>query len=136
MSKFAALALNPAGRMLIVHPVTKKPLVDRGGQQAYIDLHSADSEAARKWRHALTNKRLDAKVARMPSAEETEAEAFSFLAAMTTGWYLLDTEGQPIDVPFTADNAAELYREVPWLRDQVDAYLGDRANFWKASSQS
>jgi hypothetical protein len=136
MSKFAALALKPSGRMLVVHPATKEPLVDGEGRQAYIDLHSADSDAARKWRHALTNKRIEAKVSRVLTAEEAEREQLAFLAAMTTGWYLLDPEGQPLDVPFTTADAADLYREVPWLRDQVDIYLGDRANFWKASSES
>ena len=70
--------------------------------------------------------------------EQIEAEGNDLLAALTKGWKLVDLDGNPIDVPFSQENARELYAltAVAWLRDQVDEYIGDRANFSKASSKS
>jgi hypothetical protein len=137
MSKFAALALDTEkpGRMLVVHPVSRQPLRDGEGKEAYIDLYSGDSEQARRHYRAVTRRRLALKRAKV-SPEEIEAEAVELLCALTAGWYLLDLEGKPLEVEFTADNARELYglAAVAWLRDQVDEYIADRGNFSKASS--
>lgn len=138
MSKFAALALpveQPA-RMIIHHPVTQKPLCDEAGKQAFIDVWSADSETRRKFERASANRRLARRARAKITAEEIEAEQVALLVALTAGWHLVDLNGRAIEEPFTPDNARELYAEpaMAWLREQVDEFASDRANFAKASS--
>jgi len=64
------------------------------------------------------------------SAEEIEQDAIALLAACTTGWSGVVIGGKAID--YNQDNAVMLYTRFPWIREQVDAAIGDRANFIKA----
>ncbi len=137
MSKFAALALEvekPA-RMTIVHPVTREPLKDGEGNEAYIDLHSGDSAVARRQQQSIQRRRLASR-GRKVTLEEIESDALDFLAALAASWRLVGLDGSAIDVPFSTTNARELFGEssMAWLREQVDEFSADRANFSKASS--
>ncbi len=137
MSKFSALALevDKPGRMVVVHPVSRQPLRDAEGNEAYIDLYSGDSEAARKHQRAVQRRRLNMRGRGKVTPEELEGDGVDLLSALTVGWYLLDFAGGKIDVPFNADNARELYSTpaLSWIREQVDEYVADRGNFSKAS---
>ena len=63
--------------------------------------------------------------------EELEAESTELLAALTAGWHLVTLDGHPLDVPFSIENARELYAApaLAWLREQVDEFAADRGNF-------
>jgi hypothetical protein len=143
MSKFAGLglAVEKPGRMPIIHPVTRQPLVDKDGAPAYIDLYSSDSEIARKHNQAVSRRRLStagrgSRIRITP--EELEADQIELLVALTVGWRLLTLDGAPLDIPFSPAEARDLYgsQEAAWLREQIDEFAGDRANFSKASSNS
>lgn len=141
MSKFAALAIEveKPSRMVLVHPVSRQPVRDKEGKEAFINLYSADSEMARKHQRAVTRRQLAMRGRAKNTPEELEANAVGLLAALTApDWYLVDFNGDPIDVPYSPENARELYTEpaVSWIREQVDEYVGDRGNFSKASSKS
>lgn len=140
MSKFSALAIEieKPGRMVVVHPVSRQPLRDADGKEAFIELYSSDSEIARKHQRTVTRRRLAMRGRGKLTPEELEAEAIELLCALTTGWYLLDFHGAVIDVPFNQENARELYADsaVSWMREQVDEYAADRGNFSKALSKS
>lgn len=80
------------------------------------------------------------------SVEEVDHNRIELLAACTTGWKTLavkDEKGDRIEVKptilldgkeleFSIDNAESLYTRFPWIREQVDVAIGDRANFIKA----
>lgn len=141
MSKFSGLGVpvDKPARMFITHPVTGEPLVDTGGKPAYIDIYSADSQRARVYKRNATQKRLDMRSRDAVSAVALENESYGLLAELTAGWYLVDINTRtPIDVPFTTQNARELYREpeMTWLHDQVDVFAGKRGNFLKPSATS
>ncbi len=140
MSKFAGLALEveKPSRMIIVHPVTRQPLRDADGAEAYIDLFSGDSEQARRHQRAVQRRRLAARGRGKITPEELEAEGVELLAAITAGWRLVALDGDTLDVEFSVTNARELYAEpaMQWLRDQVDEFASDRGNFSKASPKS
>lgn len=138
-SKFAALSLEveKPGRMIIRHPGTQAPLVDGEGREGWIEVFSSDSDVANRQRRAVQNRRMDDfRNKRRPTVEEAEADGLDLLAAITAGWYLVGPDGAVLDVPFSRDAARELYASAgtAWLRDQVDIFAGDRANFVKASS--
>lgn len=135
MSKFASLALatERASRCLLKHPVTKRPLVDAEGRQAYVDVLSLDSAAVHATELEIGRNRIEAgKLSIEDLNEETPAK----LAAATTGWFLVGLDGAVIDVPFSAANARELYSEpaLAWIREAVLAHARDRGNFGPALS--
>lgn len=140
MSKFAALALavDKPQRMVIVHPFTGQPLRAPDGTEAYIDLYSGDSEIARRHSRTVQQRRIDMRRGGKVTVEEIEAETVELLAALTAGWMLVGLDGQPIEIPYSEQNARDLYAEpgLAWLREQVNAFAGDRANFSRASSNS
>src|SRR4029077_1406550 len=131
--KFSGLELEVETpfRLTLIHPVTRQPMRDADGNQAYIDHYSADSEIARKHQRNVQRRRLAMRGRMKITPEELEGEAVEILAALTAGWHLVDLKGNVIDLPFNQDNARELYANpaVSWLREQIDESTADRANF-------
>jgi hypothetical protein len=140
MSKFAGLELEVETpfRLILVHPVTRQPMRNGDGEPAYIDHYSSDSEIARKHQRTIQRRRLAMRGRMKITPEEIEAEAVDILAALTVGWHLVDLKGNVIDLPFSQDNARELYSNpaVSWLREQIDESTADRSNFSQGSSSS
>lgn len=79
--------------------------------------------------------------------EEVEQNGIELLAACTTGWKTLaakcgkgetpEPEKKTIlldgsELEFSVDAAVSLYERFPWIKEQVDIAIGDRANFIKA----
>jgi hypothetical protein len=66
--------------------------------------------------------------------ESVEADGIQLLATVTKSWrqgekQTLTVEGK--ELPCTKDNAVILYERFPWIKEQVDTAVGDRANFIK-----
>lgn len=136
--KFAGLeiAIDKPGRLILSHPITRQPLRDPDGKEAWIELFSADSDIARKHQQAIQRRRLAQRGNRLRiTPEELEAEAVDLLAALTAGWYLVSLNGEPLNVPFSVENARELYAvpAMTWVREQVDEFAADRGNYSGAS---
>ncbi len=113
----------------ILHPVTKEPL------GFSITVLGSDGAAFKKISIEQARRRL-AKMEKnggfKPSAvsqEEREEDAVELLAACTTSWTKFNLEGA--NPSFNFDNAVALYSRFPWLREQVDQAIGNRANFIK-----
>lgn len=140
MSKFSGLelAVEKPFRLVLVHPITRQPLRDAEGNEAYIEHYSGDSEIARKHQRGITRRRLAMRGRAKLTPEELEAEALELLSLLSTGWNLLDLNGSKIDVPFSQQNAKELYENpaVGWLREQIEESASDRANFSRGSQTS
>jgi len=65
-----------------------------------------------------------------PPIEEVESDGIDLLAKCTTGWTGVIIEGK--EIKFSVDNAVMVYERFPWIKEQVDIAIGDRANFIKA----
>lgn len=141
MGKFDSIALpvDKPARMLIEHPITGLPLKGPNGEEGYIDLFAfPDSDAAKKQQRVVSDRRIArarGNRGRAPTAAEIEAENVEMLTVLTVGWRLVSLDGQVLDVPFTTENARELYAEgkMGWLREQVDEFTAKRSNFSLAS---
>lgn len=98
-----------------------------------IDVYGMDSSAYRTINHAQRVKRLKTMKPgkSMPSPDELDKDAVDVLAACTAGWSNMVVKGETI--PFNIANAAKLYTEYQWVREQVDEAIADRANFTKES---
>ncbi len=114
----------------IYHPGTNEDL------DTIITVLGKDSDAFQKVSRAQNKKRM-AKMQKggfrntsVMSPEEIESDGTALLAACTTGWINVVLDGQ--DLEFSVDNAVMLYNRFPWIKEQVDTAVGDRANFIKA----
>ncbi len=132
--------IKDAATYQIRHPVTNEPLVatpsskDGKGEPVTIDLLSADSDAFKSRQFAALNKRLRTGKKPKLNAEDIDEEALDLIAACITGWRNIELDGKPY--PFSADNAKALLRRLPWLREQLDEAIADRANFIRTSRTS
>lgn len=98
------------------------------GTPLTITLLGQDSDAWIKAENAAQNRRL-AQGARMKlTAEALRSEAIASLAKVTVAW--------DFEEDCTYENAVRLYTRYPLIRDQVDRFVGERANFTKASPTS
>jgi hypothetical protein len=132
-----SLEVEKPARMPLLHYQTLQPLRDATGKEAWIDLYSSDSEIKRRHDRETQRRRLNTnRVGRIRvTPEELEAEGTDLLVSLTAGWFLLDLDGFPIELPFTPENARRIYDGIVWIREQVDQFCADRANFTPASLQ-
>jgi len=103
---------------------------------AFITIRGADSETYRAKRREIQRQRLDSVAARnvrtMP--ERVDEDELQLLAGVTVGWRGLMRDG--VEIPYSEAAALELYREVPGIKEQVDAGVHNRANFLPPSAAS
>lgn len=111
------------------HPGDGSPLLGDDGKPWAITLYGRDSAVfAREERAAATRRLERAQRGEIRTPQEVEAEGLELLVACTKGWsgnILLD--GQAL--VFSPAKARELYQGWPWIREQVDAFVGVRANY-------
>jgi len=128
-------AANDGAPIDVVHPISGELLGLR------IHVMGKDSDVFRQV-VALQSRRRLARITKgggfkldaVPQSE-IEADAVITLAKCTTAF----TDGENKDttivlpdneeVAFSEDNAAKVYTKLPWLREQIDVAIGDRANF-------
>jgi len=114
----------------LTHPKTGETLTNGDGSPMVITVHGPYSKHYKAVAHAQTNKRL-MKAQRMGgkmnlTAEEIEAATLEQLVKCTAGWKItLDKEPEK----FSEDKAREVYTNMPWVRDQVEAVFGDTRAF-------
>lgn len=121
-------------------------LLDPNFEEMYLDddtrtkpvnirLLGKDSERFLKKQRQLTERRIQRsrgqRANKLPSVEETLAEQCELLAAVTLGWNIEEGDGP---VPFSEAKARDIYMRYPWIREQVDEFVGSRANFLKKGS--
>ena len=129
-------ASDEGAELQLVHFITGKKL------PVYITLLGKHSTVFREIMADRVNQRIAkeavaaqrGKEVDRPTAEEAEERAVELLAACTTGWRTAD---KPVvmlkgeELKFNGENAKKLYREMLWVREQVDKFIGDLENFIK-----
>lgn len=145
MSKFAALASNltDAFNMPILSPNTEAVLKDADGREAFISLLSSESEPGRKADRAYTLAKARKSHSGRNQVSLDDVDAFldhqiEKLTVLTTGWHMVDLDGNFIDVPFSPQNARELWSDpgLEWLRMQAWTFVSAAANFMPRSSKT
>lgn len=91
-----------------------------------ITVQGVDSKA---WR--ASQKKAQRDIVRQVADGKTITDFDGFeldaLVACTIGWKGLVKDGK--EYKFTASRCRKLYEDAPYVRDQVDAFIGKRANF-------
>ena len=112
----------------IYHPATNEDL------GITINVIGKDSDEFQKITREQTKKRMQKATkggfrnVTIP-VEELEEDSLKLLAACTKSWKGVVENGKAIEC--TKENAMAIYEKYPWIREQVDTAIGDRANFIK-----
>lgn len=118
--------------MQVIHPTTGEPI-----EGMIIHLYGVDSPVYQKKEKAI-QRRLRQKfmVNRnyVPSDGEELENGLDLLSVCTAGWEGIDNQGEPY--PFSQENAKKLYAAAPWLKRQVDQFIGSHANFMQVSGNN
>ena len=99
---------------------------DGSPMDARIKLLGYDSDVCQKQRRKNADKRLKKRNFKTTSAE-LENENISLMVAATQDWEGFEDGGTALEC--TQENVRWLYQNCPEVRDQVDAFMGDRSNF-------
>ena len=126
LTKYNVTAAADNGADLeLVDPITGDAL-----EGVTIRLLGTDSAAYRNYARDMQRKRME-KLAksrnRKPDFSVSEQEEAEMLAICTVGWAGLEEDGE--ELKFSHDAAVKLYMDYPWIKEQVDSFVGDRANF-------
>jgi hypothetical protein len=127
---------SETGTSMPVKYLDGTPLVNSRGKPVLITVKGPDSADYVRLVRAQIKKRMARSGA--PTDEqmtEDEADLIELLVSCTLGWDGLLDKGKQEPVPFTADACRKLYRDFPVIRDQVDSFIANRANFTLASSK-
>lgn len=119
----------------LVNPFTAKPLFNPDGHPITITLVGRDSrrfmDAKRKTDQKVRDFVRDKNRALEP--DEIDEFASETLAASVLGWQHI-RHGGDHELEFTYENAKHLFIKQRWVREQVDAFVSDRGNFWQEPS--
>lgn len=121
---------NHGAIMDVIHPITGEQLIASDGTPVTITLLGADSTKMRQEMSSRAKKQLATKSRQISSVDEAEKMSAELLATITIDWCGLSENGSEIACNY--DNAVGVYKKYSWLRQQVDAFTTDRANFYKA----
>ena len=113
------------------HPATGEKLTygKDNDKIMHLILAGVDSDAYKKAQRKVADRRFKQqqkfRQVRLTSAM-IEDEAIEILTAVTLGGKLfMDGKETTVD----ANNAGDIYREYPWIKEQADAFIEDRSNF-------
>lgn len=113
----------------IYHPGTNEDL------EIIITVLGKDSDEFVKLSRAQQKKRMAKlskggfRVTATIPVEEIEQDNIALLATCTKNWTGIVIKGKAVEC--NLDNALMIYDKYPWIREQVDTAIGDRANFIK-----
>lgn len=113
------------------HPTTGEPLKTDDGKPIVIRLLGNDSREFRAGLSELAEKNAGKKRASFASAE---ANGIELLSRVTVGWQNVTYKGEALKC--TPENVRMIYSEINWIKEQVDAFVADRANFLKFAAKS
>ena len=114
-------AANRGADVELVHPITREPL------DATITILGRDSDEYRAAISEQARKRAQSRNKGAISFAEADDGAMEILVACTIGWDGIVENGDPIQ--FSLAEARRIYKKYPWIREQVDEALADRALF-------
>ena len=119
-------SMEESAQLTVLHPKTGEET------SIVITLASPDSDKYRKLSMAMRNKNLQyaTKNRGVASAERLDEDAVNLLVGATLAWAGVVENGIAVDC--TPENVRRLYTTFPWLREQVDTFLGDRKNFFNS----
>jgi hypothetical protein len=133
-SKFAGLEVSGApARMMVIHPATGEILVRNDtNAECWIEAYPAQSKRGTEIDREIRIKAMRSRGGvGVVTPRMIEEQQIVKLGQLTTAWNLALLDGTPIDVPYTEEDAIELYGlpNAAWLRDQLFVFVQNLGNF-------
>lgn len=94
---------------------------------AWVRVRGYDSASYDDAQVELQRRRIQRMPAERPTPETLREDALDLAASLVAGWRGLTRAGAPI--AYSAPAARALLRDYPWVREQVEAFAAQRANF-------
>lgn len=115
----------------VVHPETEEVIPGMT-----ITLLGQDSKVYRKIQlakqQAALNRISKGKRAVDLDAEKLAEDSIDDLVRLTTGWAGFMLDGTALEC--TSENVRKVYTEWAWIREQVQEFVADRSNFFRADA--
>ena len=115
----------------IVHPETEELI-----EGMTITLLGQDSKVYRKLQmgkqQAALNRMAKGKKAIDLDAEKLSEDSIEDLVKLTTAWTGFALDGKKLE--FTPDNVRMVYNDWAWIKEQVQEFVGNRANFFRTDA--
>ena len=108
---------NEGAELKLLHPVSGE---DTGIR---ISVVGRDSDLYQQELRRIQNSRIRKGVVTSASRDD----GVELLAKCTTGWDGVEEKGSVLE--FSEENAKRVYKAYPWIREQVELFMGDRSNF-------
>lgn len=119
---------DEGSEMVVKHPITGSDLLDQAGETVKIVLLGSDSSVLREEMKARARKQMNRK--NKIDIDEAVKSSAEMLAVCTVSWSGIEEAGEQLIC--NKDTATRIYLKYPWLREQVDTFISDRENFYKA----
>lgn len=116
--------------MVVVHPVTLEEMYTDEGKPVTITLMGTESAIAKRITKARAQKQLNSRKNKV-DIDEARAFTISLQTKLITGSHGLTENGQELNMT-DADTATDVLTRFTWLREQIDEFVTDRSNFYKA----
>jgi hypothetical protein len=114
----------------IVHPETEEVI-----EGMTITVLGQDSKIYRKLQlgkqQAALNRMSKGKKVLDLDAEKLSEDSIDDLVKITIGWTGLSLDKKELE--FTPENVRTVYTEWAWIKEQVQEFVGNRANFFRAN---
>ena len=131
LTKFDTITQADQGAVVhLRHPGTDTPLYDEEtNEPVSITVLGADSKKYTRLLRDLTTKRLNRKLGKRTkvTAEEIESDNLELAIEATVSWEHIVLDGEKLQC--TLPNTRKLYTRLPWIREQVDEVVNERANY-------
>jgi len=121
---------NEGSKLELCHPTTGEILTDDDlpPKPFYVQLLGSDSDAYRNVLKRRAEKSFNNKDKKI-DIDDAQRKGAQLLAKCTVDCYMLEN-GKVIDC--NRDEMTRLYLRYPWMREQVEEFMGDRSNFIKS----
>ena len=123
-SRDVAAKAEEGAELEVLDPVTGEAV------GVYITLAGADSAVHRKAAVNASKRRLNSQKGFRNKGfdlEKMQEESIEIFAACTLSWRGVQVDGALL--PCSRDNAIKMYTRFPWLREQVEQFIGDRSAY-------
>jgi hypothetical protein len=136
-------AMAQAGVWMPIRKLDGGVLTAKNGGEVRIKLLGVDSSSYRAATRETVRKRLAKRAATGAQQtaltgddlDEVERDTMDLLVACTVGWeHVLTPQGEAI--PCGPETVRALLESYPVIREQVEAFIGNRTNFTRASSKN
>jgi hypothetical protein len=120
-------------RMDILDPTTGEPMRDAHGKAWWVDVWSAESDAARAVSTVIDKERQKLR-GRDPSVAQLRHWGMTRIVGHIKEWYI--AVGTAKGVPCTEETCRAMLKAYPWLLRQVSDFLSEDLNFLGESKPS